>query len=326
MDDLEFHPIIPVKCNHRICTFVIATDMRATVIVAESAQSHTAYYSPNTPWWHINTDFPRVNERDCAEGWRLMTTSLKLHFPNDLVSLCHLQLINSNGNHINKSSGLSVSLAGTNGRVLGSVVAGSFFCAPRVKCFNHSYILPGGSRGLVPGASTLSADGGSRVSADESGSSPLHQPPRGLGEFYCVGGDNYEVCGCCGFESWKMGKAERNDTVVVMRCTEYEPTRTGKKVAMLKGKWDEAILGNPTTKPTGYDPMTEAVLPWDRDKTVTKTRYNLTPFAISLNEIIPGLREKLPPTDSRLTLDQGHLQNGEYEIANAEKIRLEQLQ
>lgn len=98
---------------------------------------------------------------------------------------------------------------------------------------------------------------------------------------------------------------------------------------MLLGKWDEAmyyVLGDPTTKPKGYDPMTEAILLWERDKSVPKTRYNLTPFAISLNELTPGLQEKLPPTDSRLRPDQRHLENGEYELANAEKLRLEQLQ
>lgn len=108
-----------------------------------------------------------------------------------------------------------------------------------------------------------------------------------------------------------------------------QDNRTGEKVAMLFGKWDEAmyyVLGDPTTKPKGYDPMTEAILLWERDKSMTKTRYNLTSFAVSLNEITPGLREKLPPTDSRLRPDQRHLENGEYELANAEKLRLEQLQ
>ncbi|KAF5746527.1 oxysterol-binding protein-related protein 1D [Tripterygium wilfordii] len=108
-----------------------------------------------------------------------------------------------------------------------------------------------------------------------------------------------------------------------------QDNRTGEKVAMLLGKWDEAmyyVLGDPTTKPKGYDPMTEAVLLWERDKSATKTRYNLTPFAISLNETTPGLLEKLPPTDSRLRPDQRHLENGEYELANAEKLRLEYLQ
>ncbi|KAK6922319.1 Oxysterol-binding protein [Dillenia turbinata] len=108
-----------------------------------------------------------------------------------------------------------------------------------------------------------------------------------------------------------------------------QDNRTGEKVAMLVGKWDEAmyyVLGDPTTKPKGYDPMTEAVLLWERGKSITKTRYNLSSFAISLNELTPGLLELLPPTDSRLRPDQRHLENGEYEPANAEKLRLEQLQ
>lgn len=104
---------------------------------------------------------------------------------------------------------------------------------------------------------------------------------------------------------------------------------TGIKVAMLLGKWDDAmyyVLGDPSTKPKGYDPMSEAILLWERDKSTTQTRYNLTPFAISLNELTPGMPDILPPTDSRLRPDQRHLENGEYELANSEKLRLEQLQ
>ncbi|CAN6338166.1 unnamed protein product [Urochloa humidicola] len=108
-----------------------------------------------------------------------------------------------------------------------------------------------------------------------------------------------------------------------------QDNRTGQKVAMLIGKWDEAmyyVLGDPSAKPKGYDPMSEAVLLWERDKSLNQTRYNLSPFAISLNELTPHLLKKLPPTDSRLRPDQRHLENGEYEMANAEKLRLEQLQ
>ncbi|RLM98426.1 oxysterol-binding protein-related protein 1D isoform X2 [Panicum miliaceum] len=108
-----------------------------------------------------------------------------------------------------------------------------------------------------------------------------------------------------------------------------QDNRTGQKVAMLIGKWDEAmyyVLGDPSVKPKGYDPMSEAVLLWERDKSLNQTRYNLSPFAISLNELTPHLMKKLPPTDSRLRPDQRHLENGEYEMANAEKLRLEQLQ
>jgi hypothetical protein len=35
------------------------------------------------------------------------------------------------------------------------------------------------------------------------------------------------------------------------------------------------------------------------------------------------VKEKLPPTDSRLRPDQRHLENGEYEKAYSEKLRLE---
>ncbi|KAE8805350.1 oxysterol-binding protein-related protein 1D [Hordeum vulgare] len=104
---------------------------------------------------------------------------------------------------------------------------------------------------------------------------------------------------------------------------------TGEKVAMLIGKWDEAmyyVLGDPSTKPKWYDPMSEAVLLWERDKSLNQTRYNLSPFAISLNELAPHMLTMLPPTDSRLRPDQRHLENGEYEKANSEKLRLEQLQ
>ena len=38
------------------------------------------------------------------------------------------------------------------------------------------------------------------------------------------------------------------------------------------------------------------------------------------------MQEKLPPTDSRLRPDQRYLENGEYEMANSEKLRLEQRQ
>lgn len=38
------------------------------------------------------------------------------------------------------------------------------------------------------------------------------------------------------------------------------------------------------------------------------------------------IKEKLPPTDSRLRPDQRHLENGEYDKADSEKLRLEKRQ
>lgn len=47
---------------------------------------------------------------------------------------------------------------------------------------------------------------------------------------------------------------------------------------------------------------------------------------MSRADVSVALQDKLPPTDSRLRPDQRHLENGEYEEANAEKQRLEQRQ
>ncbi|XP_062146317.1 oxysterol-binding protein-related protein 1C isoform X2 [Alnus glutinosa] len=106
--------------------------------------------------------------------------------------------------------------------------------------------------------------------------------------------------------------------------------RNGKTMATLYGKWDESMYfvnGDSSGKGKGYEPLSDARLLWKRSKPPKFiTRYNLTRFAITLNELSPGLKEKLPPTDSRLRPDQRYLENGEYEMANAEKLRLEQRQ
>ncbi|XP_065622242.1 oxysterol-binding protein-related protein 2A isoform X1 [Quercus suber] len=104
----------------------------------------------------------------------------------------------------------------------------------------------------------------------------------------------------------------------------------GKKVATLFGKWDDSMYyvnNDGSGKPKDCTSSSDASLLWKRSKPPPNlTRYNLTSFAITLNELTPGLQEKLPPTDSRLRPDQRHLENGEYEKANAEKQRLEKRQ
>ncbi|XP_021846218.1 oxysterol-binding protein-related protein 1C isoform X2 [Spinacia oleracea] len=104
----------------------------------------------------------------------------------------------------------------------------------------------------------------------------------------------------------------------------------GKTVATLFGKWDESmhyVNGDCLGKGKGSNAVSEAQLLWRRSKPPRyQTRYNLTRFAITLNELTPGLKEKLPPTDSRLRPDQRYLESGEYEKANSEKLRLEQRQ
>ncbi|XP_035842983.1 oxysterol-binding protein-related protein 2A isoform X4 [Helianthus annuus] len=98
-----------------------------------------------------------------------------------------------------------------------------------------------------------------------------------------------------------------------------------KKHATLFGKWDDSMYYiNGVVANVKPKDMSGANLLWKRSMPpVNLTRYNLTSFAITLNELTPGLQEKLPPTDSRLRPDQRHLENGEYDMANAEKLRLE---
>ncbi|CAN1834362.1 Oxysterol-binding protein-related protein 2A [Linum perenne] len=103
---------------------------------------------------------------------------------------------------------------------------------------------------------------------------------------------------------------------------------SGKKVATVYGKWDDSMyytLGDGTGKSRNTNPSTNLL--WKSTKPPSNlTRYNLTSFAITVNELTPGLKEKLPPTDSRLRPDQRHLENGEYDKANVEKQRLEKRQ
>ncbi|KAK4747460.1 hypothetical protein SAY87_014046 [Trapa incisa] len=106
--------------------------------------------------------------------------------------------------------------------------------------------------------------------------------------------------------------------------------RNGKTVATLFGKWDESmhyLIGDTSGREKELDSLSEARLLWERSRPPKfLTRYNLSRFAMTLNELTPGIKEKLPPTDSRLRPDQRYLENGQYDMANSEKLRLEQRQ
>lgn len=64
------------------------------------------------------------------------------------------------------------------------------------------------------------------------------------------------------------------------------------------------VMGDVAVKSKSYDHMSEAAILWRKnDPLECPTRYNLTSFSITLNELTPGLKEKLPPTDSKLRPD-----------------------
>lgn len=88
---------------------------------------------------------------------------------------------------------------------------------------------------------------------------------------------------------------------------------------MLFGHWDDAVCAELEDGST-IELWKKAPPPPD------PTRYNLTQFAIQLNELTPGLRDKIAPTDCRLRPDQAFTERGMWDEANAEKQRLEHKQ
>lgn len=68
----------------------------------------------------------------------------------------------------------------------------------------------------------------------------------------------------------------------------------GQKAATVFGKWDDSlyyVAGDGVSKTKVSDPASNASLLWRRTKPpLNVTRYNLTSFAITLNELTPGLK------------------------------------
>ncbi|PIN04651.1 Oxysterol-binding protein [Handroanthus impetiginosus] len=150
-----------------------------------------------------------------------------------------------------------------------------------------------------------------------------------LGKLYC---DQYGTMRIQGNHNYSCKLKFKEQSIIDRNPHQVQgivQDKSGKTVATLFGKWDESMhyVNGDCSKGKGHESLSEAHLLWKRSKPPKfSTRYNLTRFAITLNELTPGLKEKLPPTDSRLRPDQRCLENGEYEKANAEKLRLEQRQ
>uniref|UniRef100_A0A3Q0S6C7 Oxysterol-binding protein n=1 Tax=Amphilophus citrinellus TaxID=61819 RepID=A0A3Q0S6C7_AMPCI len=93
----------------------------------------------------------------------------------------------------------------------------------------------------------------------------------------------------------------------------------GKVVHRLFGKWHEAVFcGDP---PSATCIWRANAMPADYEQ-----YYGFTKFAIELNELEPAMKLLLPPTDTRLRVDQRLLEEGKLEAAEEHKQRIEQLQ
>ncbi|RXG69608.1 Oxysterol-binding protein 1 [Armadillidium vulgare] len=113
------------------------------------------------------------------------------------------------------------------------------------------------------------------------------------------------------------------------KVTGYVVDSLGTFKWFLTGTWDEKIEGCLVTSQTirhgkpVYETSTPKVL-WKRNwvNPESEKYYNFTEFACQLNEPEEGVA----PTDSRLRPDQRLMEDGCWDEANAEKLRLEEKQ
>jgi oxysterol-binding protein-related protein 3/6/7 len=94
----------------------------------------------------------------------------------------------------------------------------------------------------------------------------------------------------------------------------------GEVVTHLEGKWDDQIS---LTVDSSHFRVLWRVAPFPNN---APDYYGFTSFGITLNEITSGLERKLPPTDSRNRPDVRALEDGNIDLAEAEKQRLEDRQ
>ncbi|KAJ5895527.1 ATP12 ATPase F1F0-assembly protein [Penicillium taxi] len=97
------------------------------------------------------------------------------------------------------------------------------------------------------------------------------------------------------------------------------------------GRWNDKIYARHTpgfeAPVSGQDPESaKTFLVWQANARPTGIPFNLTPFVITLNALPEGLKDWLPPTDTRLRPDQRAMEDGEYDLAADEKHRVEEKQ
>ncbi|KAH2915358.1 hypothetical protein KXW73_004897 [Aspergillus fumigatus] len=107
--------------------------------------------------------------------------------------------------------------------------------------------------------------------------------------------------------------------------------RDGTPRWSIGGRWNDKIYARHTpgfeAQVSGQDPESaKTFLVWQSHPRPSGIPFNLTPFVITLNALPEGLREHLPPTDTRLRPDQRAMEDGEYDLAANEKHRVEEKQ
>ncbi|KAJ4476763.1 oxysterol binding protein [Lentinula aciculospora] len=95
---------------------------------------------------------------------------------------------------------------------------------------------------------------------------------------------------------------------------------SGKVTSQLEGKWDAHLS---QAVDASHFTLLWRAHPWPKH---THDYYGFTSFSMTLNEITPDIAEKLPATDSRYRPDVRALEEGDIDRAEAEKVRVEEMQ
>ncbi|KAF8167899.1 Oxysterol-binding protein-domain-containing protein [Crassisporium funariophilum] len=94
----------------------------------------------------------------------------------------------------------------------------------------------------------------------------------------------------------------------------------GDIIGQLEGKWDDQMC---QMLDASHFHVLWRLTPFPKN---SQEYYGFTSYGITLNELTSDLVGKLPPTDSRYRPDVRALENGELDLAETEKARLEQMQ
>ncbi|WWC91583.1 uncharacterized protein L201_006529 [Kwoniella dendrophila CBS 6074] len=106
----------------------------------------------------------------------------------------------------------------------------------------------------------------------------------------------------------------------------------GKTEWDIAGRWDTQLIARrhgtsaPLEVDTTFNPAQKEYLLLWRNSEKPKAPFNLTPFAVTLNDIPGDLKKYLTPTDCRLRTDQRAFENAEYDRAQELKTLNEEKQ
>uniref|UniRef100_A0A8C5G6F1 Oxysterol-binding protein n=1 Tax=Gouania willdenowi TaxID=441366 RepID=A0A8C5G6F1_GOUWI len=160
---------------------------------------------------------------------------------------------------------------------------------------------------------------------------------------------NFKPCGMFGkelhtVEGYIQEKSKKKRCVIYGKWTEcmwsvdpqiYETHKKSEKRGDNKKQKNEEVEGADNDDADNMPEIQEtvsvvpgSVLLWRIDSRPphSATMYNFTNFAMSLNELQPGMEAVISPTDCRFRPDIRHMENGNMDEASKDKERLEEKQ